>query len=88
MVLALLIHLRESCTVQMPTSKEEKAITAAAKLDPDAQPLTAKQLKAMVPIRALPVNPTQFYESQGFKQIVGMSKRRFPSAKLVSSPAD
>jgi ribosomal protein S18 acetylase RimI-like enzyme len=23
----------------------------------------------------------QFYESQGFKQIVGMSKRRFPSAK-------
>jgi hypothetical protein len=49
MVLALLIHLRESCTVQTPTSKEEKAITAAAKLDPDAQPLTANQLKAMVP---------------------------------------
>jgi hypothetical protein len=39
-------------TVQMPTSKEGKAITAAAKSDPDAQPLTLKQLKAMVPMRA------------------------------------
>ncbi len=37
----------------MPTAEEDKAITAAAKSDPDAQPLTPKQLKAMVPIRAL-----------------------------------
>ncbi|HVR81791.1 MAG TPA: hypothetical protein VHF02_06895, partial [Luteimonas sp.] len=37
-------------SVAMPTSKEDKAITAAAKADPDAQPLTAKQLKAMVPM--------------------------------------
>lgn len=40
-------------TVQMPTSNEDNAITAAAKCDPDAQPLTPKQLKAMVPIHAL-----------------------------------
>ena len=39
--------------VVMPTLQEDKAITAAAKADPDAQPLTPKQLKEMVPIRAL-----------------------------------
>jgi uncharacterized protein (DUF4415 family) len=37
----------------MPSPREDKAITAAAKADPDAQPLTPRQLKAMVPIRAL-----------------------------------
>jgi uncharacterized protein (DUF4415 family) len=41
----------------MPTAAEDKAITAAAKSDPDAQPLTPKQLKAMVPIRALRGRP-------------------------------
>jgi len=41
----------------MPTAEEDKAITAAAKNDPDAQPLTSKQLKAMVPIRALRGRP-------------------------------
>ena len=41
----------------MPTVKEDKAITAAARNDPDAQPLTPKQLKAMVPIRALRGRP-------------------------------
>ena len=44
-------------TVLMPTEEEDKAITAAAKSDPDAQPLTPKQLKAMVPIRALRGRP-------------------------------
>jgi uncharacterized protein (DUF4415 family) len=43
--------------VLMPTVAEDKAITAAAKSDPDAQPLTARQLKAMVPIRALRGRP-------------------------------
>lgn len=38
-------------TVLMPTAAEDKAITAAARTDPDAQPLTPKQLKAMVPLR-------------------------------------
>lgn len=37
--------------VRMPTTEEDKAITAAARNDPDAQPLTSKQLKAMVPLR-------------------------------------
>ena len=44
-------------TVRMPTAAEDKAITAAAKSDLDAQPLTPKQLNAMVPIRALRGRP-------------------------------
>lgn len=55
-------------TVQMPTSKEDKAITAAAKSDPDAQPLTPKQLKAMVPMRALRGRP----KSAATKQLVSV----------------
>jgi uncharacterized protein (DUF4415 family) len=37
----------------MPTLSEDRAITAAALSDPDAQPLTRAQLKAMVPLRTL-----------------------------------
>ncbi len=44
-------------TVRMPTAAEDKAITAAAKSDPDAQPLTPSQLKAMVPLRSLRGRP-------------------------------
>ena len=44
-------------SVVMPTSQADKAITAAAKADPDAQPLTPKQLKSMVPMRALRGRP-------------------------------
>jgi uncharacterized protein (DUF4415 family) len=44
-------------TVLMPTVEEDRAITAAARKDPDAQPLTPRQLKAMVPIRALRGRP-------------------------------
>lgn len=44
-------------TVRMPTAEEDRAITAAAKSDPDAQPLTPKQLKAMVPLKALRGRP-------------------------------
>ena len=44
-------------TVIMPTAEEDKAITMAARSDPDAQPLTPKQLKAMVPIRSLRGRP-------------------------------
>ncbi len=43
--------------VQMPSAQEDRAITAAAKLDPDAQPLTGQQLKAMVPMKALRGRP-------------------------------
>ena len=44
-------------TILLPTAEEDKAITAAAKSDPDAQPLTPKQLKSMVPIQALRGRP-------------------------------
>ena len=44
-------------TVRMPTSAEDKAITAAARSDPDAQPLTPKQLKAMVPLASVRGRP-------------------------------
>jgi uncharacterized protein (DUF4415 family) len=43
--------------VAMPSVQENRAITAAAKADPDAQPLTPKQLKSMVPLRALRGRP-------------------------------
>jgi len=41
----------------MPTVEEDRAITAAAKTDPDAQLLTPKQLSAMVPLKALRGRP-------------------------------
>lgn len=43
--------------IAVPTVTEDRAITAAAKADPDAQPLTAKQLKTMVPLRTLRGRP-------------------------------
>jgi len=43
--------------VAMPTVEEDKAITAAARNDPDALPLTPKQLKNMVPMRTLRGRP-------------------------------
>ena len=44
-------------TVLMPSAEEDRAITAAARGDPDAKPLTPKQLKSMVPIQALRGRP-------------------------------
>lgn len=44
-------------SVLVPTTEEDRAITAAARNDPDAQPLTSKQLKAMVPLRSLRGRP-------------------------------
>ena len=44
-------------SVRMPTAEEDRAITAAAKSDPDALPLTPKQLTSMVPMRALRGRP-------------------------------
>ncbi len=43
--------------VVMPTVAEDKIITAAAKSDQDARPLTPKQLEAMVPMSALRGRP-------------------------------
>ncbi len=43
--------------IKMPTPEENAAILAAAKADPDAQPLTDEQLQAMVPLRAVRGRP-------------------------------
>ena len=43
--------------VTLPTIEEDKVITAAAKADPDAQPLTPSQLKGMVPMQAMRGRP-------------------------------
>ena len=43
--------------VAMPTVEEDKAITAAARSDPDAQPLKPKQLEEMVLLRTLRGRP-------------------------------
>lgn len=54
--------------VVMPSVAENRAITAAARADPDAQPLTPKQLAAMVPMRALRGRP----KSANAKQLVSV----------------
>ena len=43
--------------IAMPTRKQDAEIRAAAKSDPDAQPLSAKQLAAMVPLRSMRGRP-------------------------------
>lgn len=59
-------------SVVMPTSREDKAITAAAKADADAQPLTPNQLKSMIPMRALRGRP----KSANAKQLVSVRYSR------------
>jgi hypothetical protein len=54
--------------VQMPSAQEDRAINAAAKLDPDAQPLTSQQLKAMVHMKALRGRP----KSENKKRLVSV----------------
>jgi uncharacterized protein (DUF4415 family) len=54
--------------VVMLSVKEDKQIVAAAEADPDAQPLTPKQLKAMVPLGALRGRP----KSANPKQLVSV----------------
>lgn len=41
----------------LPSAEENRKIVSAAKEDPDAQPLTAKQLKAMVPLKSVRGRP-------------------------------
>ena len=43
--------------ITMPSVAEDRKITAAARADPDAQPLTPRQLAGMVPARALRGRP-------------------------------
>jgi hypothetical protein len=43
--------------IRMPTLEEDRQINAAAKSDSGAQPLTPKQLKAMVSLKSLRGRP-------------------------------
>jgi uncharacterized protein (DUF4415 family) len=52
----------------MPTVADDRIITSAAKSDPDALPLTPRQLKAMVPLRTLRGRP----KSDNPKQLVSV----------------
>ena len=54
--------------IVMPTLAEDGAITVAAKADPDAHPLTPKQMKSMVPMRAHHGRP----KSANAKQLVSI----------------
>ena len=54
--------------IVMPSTAEDRQIIAAAKADPNAQQLTPKQLKAMVPIQAVRGRP----KSDAKKQLVSV----------------
>lgn len=54
--------------IALPSVREDRAIRTAAKADPDAQPLTPKQLQAMVPLRTLRGRP----KSASTKQLVSV----------------
>lgn len=41
-------------TLVAPSAEENRKIVSAAKADPDAKPLTKAQMKAMVPLKAVP----------------------------------
>src|SRR5690349_2059015 len=58
----------ERPAIRMPSAAEDKRITAGARADPDAQPLTKAQLKAMIPMRALRGRP----KSANPKQLVSV----------------
>jgi uncharacterized protein (DUF4415 family) len=59
-------------SIVMPSVAEDQVITAAAKSDPDAQPLTPTQLKDMVPLKALRGRP----KSEKTKQLVSVRYSR------------
>lgn len=60
--------ISKRASVRMPSAQEDRAITAAAQSDPDAHPLTASQLKAMVPLKGLRGRP----KSENKKQLVSV----------------
>jgi uncharacterized protein (DUF4415 family) len=64
--------ISKEISIVMPSVAEDKAITAAAKSDPDAQPLTPTQLKAMLPLKALRGRP----KSEQTKQLVSVRYSR------------
>ena len=65
-------RISKQSSIVMPTLEEDRAINSAAKADPDAQPLTVKQMKSMVPMRLLRGRP----KSSNTKQLVSMRYSR------------
>jgi uncharacterized protein (DUF4415 family) len=61
-------RVSKSRSIEMPSAAEDRAIVAAAKGDPDAPPLTPKQLKSMVPLASLRGRP----KSANPKQLVSV----------------
>jgi uncharacterized protein (DUF4415 family) len=59
---------KKNLPIEMPSVSEDRRITAAAKTDADAQPLTPAQLKAMVPLRSLRGRP----KSENKKMLVSV----------------
>jgi uncharacterized protein (DUF4415 family) len=47
----------KTAQIEVPTVEEDRKITAQARADPQAQPLTPAQLKAMVPLRSIRGRP-------------------------------
>ena len=64
--------ISKKISIVMPSVAEDKIITAAAKSDPDAQPLTPTQLKAMIPLKALRGRP----KSEKTKQLLSLRYSR------------
>lgn len=65
--------------ISMPTAAEDREITSAAKGDPDALPLTPKQLKAMISMQALrgrpkSVNPKQLVSVRYSQEVLAYFK--------------
>ena len=59
---------RKHRDLEIPSAQEDEAITSAARADPHARPLTRKQLREMVPMRALRGRP----KAARTKQLVSM----------------
>ena len=55
-------------SIRVPSDAENREILRGAKLDPGAKPLTASQLKRMVPIKAILGRP----KSESPKQLVSI----------------
>ncbi len=52
-----MLKTAKRASIKIPSVAEDKIIRAAAKSDVDVQPLSAEQLKVMVPMRALHFHP-------------------------------
>lgn len=49
----VMVKMPKRTPVVMPTVEQDRLINAAAQSDPDAAPLTPRQLREMVPLRSL-----------------------------------